>query len=39
MIFNLFRMMQGMQGDPHHAYQSHHDNVLSTGVALASISN
>jgi hypothetical protein len=24
----LFRMMQGMQGDPKHAYQMHHDNVF-----------
>ena len=24
----LFRMMQGMQGDPNHAYQSHYDNVF-----------
>ena len=27
----LFRMMQGMQGDPNHAYQSHYDNVFVHG--------
>ena len=27
----LFRMMQGMQGDPDHAYQSHYDNVFVHG--------
>ncbi len=27
----LFRMMQGMQGDPRHAYQTHYDNVFVHG--------
>jgi len=27
----LFRMMQGMQGNPAHAYQSHYDNVFVHG--------
>ena len=27
----LFRMMQGMQGDPYHAYQSHYENVFVHG--------
>ena len=27
----LFRMMQGMQGDPSHAYQSHYENVFVHG--------